>query len=173
MTSIRLLSLSCWLLVPLLLAPAARAEVLYKCTGEKGEVSIQSEPCPKGMTQVWKRDATPDPSPGPEELAARAALAEAEALRAAEAARAAEEARRVEQAQAEEQARLRAAEAAGQVPVRKSDCTIAHDFQDAALALDWLDLTQSQRERIRSWVIAQCRDPDAPVADEPLVSAAG
>ena len=171
MTPLRLLTLSSWLLLPMLLAPAARAEALYKCTGEKGAVSIQSDPCPKGMTQVWKRDATPDPAPTPEELAARAALAEAEALRAAEQARAAEAARLAREAEAAEQARLRAAEAAGQVPVRKSDCTIAHDFQDAALALDWLDLTQTQRERIRSWVIAQCRDPDAPVAEAPALPA--
>ena len=42
-------------LAALCLAPAARAEALYRCEDGKGAVSIQSEPCPKGMTQVWKR----------------------------------------------------------------------------------------------------------------------
>jgi C4-dicarboxylate-specific signal transduction histidine kinase len=156
-------------LVPVLLlaafAPPAAAESLYKCTGPTGEVSIQSEPCPKGSTQVWKREATPDPAPSPEELAARAALAEAEAQRAAELARQAEEERRAEEARRAAEAQRRADEAAGKPPGRTSDCTKAHDFNDAALAKDWLELSDYQKRRLRDWVIEACRDPDAPVAD--------
>lgn len=156
-------------LAPVLLlaafAPPAAAESLFKCTGPNGEVSIQSEPCPKGSTQVWKREATPDPGPSPEELAARAALAEAEALRAAELARQAEETRRAEAARRAAEAQRRADEAAGKPPERTSDCTKAHDFNDAALAKDWLELSDFQKRRLRDWVIEACRDPDAPVAD--------
>lgn len=153
------------LIALLLAAPGLRAEALYKCTDPKGAVSIQSDACPKGSTQVWKREATPDPGPTSEELAARAALAQAEADRAAEAARLAEAQRLAWQARRDEEARLRAAEAAAGPAPRKSECTLAHDFSDAAAAKPWLELTQAQRERIQRWVIEQCRDPEAPVAD--------
>lgn len=148
-----------------LLSPAVQAEALYKCTGPQGAVSIQSDPCPKGSTQVWKRDATPDPGPTPEELAARAALAEAEAQRAAEQARLAEEARLADQARRDAEAQRLADEAAGRPPERKSECTQAHDFNDAALAKPWLELSEYQKRRLKEWVIEQCRDPDAPVAE--------
>lgn len=153
------------LLVLALAAPAAHAESLYKCTDAAGAVSIQSDPCPKGSTQVWKRDSTPDPGPTPEQLAARAAMAEAEAQRAAEVARQAEAARLAEAAEREAEAKRRADEAAGRTPERKSDCTIAHDFADAAAAKPWLQLSSVQESRLREWVIEQCRDPDAPVAE--------
>ena len=74
-------------LAALCLAPPARAEALYRCEDGKGAVSIQSEPCPKGMTQVWKRETAPDPEPTPEARAAQAAAAEAEVQRQEEAAR--------------------------------------------------------------------------------------
>lgn len=143
-----LLCLSC------LAAPAA-AESLYRCEGEKGEVSIQSDPCPRGMRQVWKREVTPDPEPSPEELAARAAAR-------AEAERAAEEARRAAREQAEAEARERE----HRQEVRKSECRLAHEFQDRAASLDdVLLLNEAQRQRLRDWVIETCRDPDAPRAD--------
>jgi hypothetical protein len=150
------------LLTALLLAsPLAGAEALYKCTDPKGAVSIQSEPCAKGSTQVWKREATPDPAPSPEELAARAALAQAEAERIAETARLAEQRRLAAQARIDEDKRLREAVAnAVTPPPRKSECTKAHDFNDLARQLAWLELTQLQRERMQRWVIEQCRDPD-------------
>ncbi len=146
-------------------ASPAAAESLYKCTSEQGAVSIQSDPCPKGSTEVWKREATPDPLPSAEELAARAALAEAEAQRAAEAARQAEQARLDAEARRAAEAKRRADEAAGRPPERSSDCTQAHDFNDAALAKEWLELSENQKRRLKDWVIEQCRDPDAPVAD--------
>jgi hypothetical protein len=152
-------------LAVLLCPPGARAESLYKCTGEKGAVSIQSEPCPKGMTQVWKRDTAPDPEPTPEERAAQAAAAEAEAVRAAEAARLANLEQLAERLARQDQAREAAASAPAPAPATKSECTLAHDFQDATKDMPWLELTQTQRERIRSWVIRTCRDPDGPVRD--------
>lgn len=154
-----------FVLLALLLAPAVQAESLYKCEGEKGAVSIQSEPCPKGMTQVWKRDTAPDPEPTPEQQAAQAAAAEAEAARAAEAARLANLERLAERLEREEQARREATAAPAERPPTKSECTLAHEFQDATQGMPWLELTQTQRERIRSWVIRTCRDPDGPVRD--------
>lgn len=150
------------LLAALLVAsPLAAAEALYKCSDAKGAVSIQSEPCAKGSTQVWKREATPDPAPSPEELAARAALAQAEAERIAETARLAEERRLAAQARIDEDKRLREAVAnAVTPPPRKSECTKAHDFNDLAQQLAWLELSQLQRERMQRWVVEQCRDPD-------------
>jgi len=154
------------LLALVLAAPAARADALYKCTDAAGAVSIQSSPCPRGSTQVWKREATPDPEPTPEQLAARAALAEAEAQRAAELAREAEAARLAKEAEAAAEAKRLADEAAGIRPERKSECTLAHDFADAVAAKPWLELGDFQQRRLREWVIEQCRDPDAPVAEE-------
>lgn len=145
----------------LVASPLAAAEALYKCTDAKGFVSIQSEPCAKGSTQVWKREATPDPAPSPEEMAARAALAQAEAERIAETARLAEERRLAAQARIDEDKRLREAVAdAVAPPPRKSECTKAHDFNDLAQQLAWLELTQLQRERMQRWVVEQCRDPE-------------
>lgn len=151
------------------------AESLYKCDA-KGAVTIQSDPCPSGSTQVWQRDATPDPGPSAEVISARAALASAEAERLAESARLAEQERIKELLRRDDEARRRADEAAGNVrPERKSDCTLAHDFSDAANAKDWLMLSQSQRDRIREWVIEQCRDPrgnpiDPPKEEAPAVN---
>ncbi|WP_295362948.1 hypothetical protein [Arenimonas sp.] len=140
------------------LAGPVAAESLYKCEGPGGAVSIQSSPCPAGSTQVWKRDATPEPGPSVEELAARAALAEAEARRAAEEARAAEQARLAEVERREQLARQREAESRGERPPTKSACTQAHDFSDAALAKDFLRLTETQKADLRAWVVAQCAD---------------
>ena len=145
----------------MVVSPMAGAEALYKCTDAKGSVSIQSEACSKGSTQVWKREATPDPAPSPEALAARAALAEAEAARIADATRLAQDRRMAAQARIDEDKRLREAVAdAVTPPPRKSECTKAHDFNDLARQLAWLELTQLQRERMQRWVIEQCRDPE-------------
>lgn len=132
-------------------APAA-AESLYKCTDKDGAVSILSVPCPAGSTQVWKRDATPEAGPSVEELAARAALAEAEARRAAEEARLAE----AEQQRLAAEAKSLAEQEAGKQARLKSDCTKAHEFSEAALEKDWLRLTEAQQAELRNWVVAQC-----------------
>lgn len=47
----------------LLMAPAAYAGMLYKCSSVKGEMTIQSDPCPTGSTEIWKRDSTPAAQP--------------------------------------------------------------------------------------------------------------
>ncbi len=160
------LSSSC-LLVLLLLAPvsAPRAEAtLYRCESPTTGTSIQSDPCPKGSTEVWRRAATPEPTPTPEELAARAAAAQAEADRIAAEARLAEEARQA--AAAARQAELARQAAAGSEPApTRSECTKAHEFNDAALAKPWLRLSDAQKLELKNWVIEQCRDPGVPVED--------
>lgn len=140
----------------LALAAPAAAEFLYKCTDKDGAVSILSVPCPAGSTQVWKRDATPEPGPSAEELEARAALAAAEAQRMAEAARLAESERLAQQQRLDAQARALAEETAGTRPRIKSECTKAHEFSEAALEKEWLRLTVSQQAELRNWVVAQC-----------------
>lgn len=144
-----------------LAASPARAEELYKCTDEKGAVAIQSDPCPKGSTQVWKREVVREPEPSPEELAARAELARAEAERAANQARLAELERQDAQARRADAARA----AAGDATRRKSECRLAHEFNDQALAFPRLQLTERQKAVLKEWVVEQCRDPDAPQAD--------
>ncbi len=52
-----------FLLAPLIVTPAAEAGMLYKCSTPKGAVTIQSDPCPTGSTEVWKRDSAPAPQP--------------------------------------------------------------------------------------------------------------
>ena len=51
----------CSLVLLLITAPVAQAGMLYKCATSKGEVTIQSDPCPAGSTEVWKRDSAPAP----------------------------------------------------------------------------------------------------------------
>lgn len=162
------------LLLPVALALQAApvaAESLYKCDAG-GAITIQSEPCPRGATQVWQRETTPEPGPSAEELAARAALAAAEAERDAEQARLARQARIEELLLRDEEARARAADPAGARPERKSECTLAHEFADAANAKEWLSLSETQRARLRNWVIDQCRDPIGNPTETPAPPAA-
>jgi hypothetical protein len=160
------------ILLLLVLSPLAAAESLYKCDAN-GAITIQSDPCPSGSTEVWRRDATPEAGPSAEELAARAALAAAEAQRLAESARLAEQQRIAELLRRDDEIRLRAAEASGSGsdsvrPERKSECTQAHEFSDAAHAKEWLNLSQTQRDRLRSWVIEQCKDPRGRPVEGPV-----
>jgi len=57
----------------LILAPAVHAGVLYKCSDPKGAVTIQSDPCPKGATEVWKRDSAPAPQQTLQQVVANSA----------------------------------------------------------------------------------------------------
>lgn len=51
-------------------APAASG-LLYKCVGADGVPSYQSQPCGPEARSEWVREATPEPSPTPAQLAAR------------------------------------------------------------------------------------------------------
>lgn len=43
--------------------PDASAGVLYKCVGPKGQVAVQSDPCPTGHKTQWVKGYTPDRAP--------------------------------------------------------------------------------------------------------------
>lgn len=145
------------LLLSLLAIGDASAETLYKCQSASGETSVQSKPCPKGSTQVWRRDASPDPQPTPEQL---------------------------QQAEARRQQDTQNAKAlsviAGTAPVEakpappppppkpepvaaddnrpKGPCRRAHEFADAIRANDsWLEMRDDQLFRLDAWVAEQCR----------------
>lgn len=53
-------------------APVAQAGVLYKCSDSKGAVTIQSDPCPAGTKQIWKRDSTPAAQPTSQQVVGNA-----------------------------------------------------------------------------------------------------
>lgn len=146
------------LLCSLFAAGDAAAETLYKCMSANGETSLQSKPCPKGSTQVWRRDATPDPEP------TSAQLEQAEARRL-------EEARNAKAL----------SEIAGTAPQQpkptppppppkppepvsaddarpKGPCRRAHEFADAIRANNaWLEMRDDQLYRLDGWVADQCR----------------
>lgn len=133
---------------------------LYKCIDAKGAVSILSEHCPAGTTQVWKRGAAPDPAPSPEQEAA----AQARRLKDAEDARALSEMAGTTRkapvpapAPAPVAAPVASAPAAGPPP--KSDCRKAHELADAIGGLEWLALREDQLRRLGDWVVRQCADP--------------
>jgi len=52
-----------FLLASLIVAPTVDAGMLYKCSTPKGAITIQSDPCPAGSTEIWKRDSAPAPQP--------------------------------------------------------------------------------------------------------------
>jgi len=64
-------------LLLLILAPAVHAGILYKCSDPKGAVTIQSDPCPAGSTEVWKRDSAPAPQQTLQQVVANSAAQKA------------------------------------------------------------------------------------------------
>jgi len=58
------------LIALLAVAPAVHAGMLYKCSSAKGAVTIQSDPCPTGSTEIWKRDSAPAPQPSLQQVVA-------------------------------------------------------------------------------------------------------
>jgi hypothetical protein len=151
----------------LLVAPGAFAasNLLYKCVTAAGVTSIQSVPCPKGSTEAWHRDATPEPPPTPEQVA----QAEEKLRRDRREVRELSEIvdKRVKaslepnspEAQADpgESASARAAAAAEQASV--DACQNAQAFAGAVREKAWLGLTEDQTRRLYTWVAEQCKVP--------------
>ena len=146
------------LMLSLLATGGAAAETLYKCQSANGETSVQSKPCPKGSTQVWRRDATPDPVPTPEQLQAA-------------------EQRRQQDTQNAKALSVIAGTAPPEAepappppppkppePVAddnrpKGPCRRAHEFADAIRANNaWLEMRDDQLFRLDGWVAEQCRE---------------
>ena len=146
------------------LAPgSALAQSLYRCVTPAGAVSIQSDPCPAGSTQVWKRDATPEPERTPEQLAAIAA----QQARIEQDARALSRMAGTAHAPLEPTPAPVAAPVATPAPVVAPEpapptgpCRSAHEFATTARGHTWLELSDAQRYRMDEWVAQQCRDPE-------------
>jgi Domain of unknown function (DUF4124) len=140
-----------------LASPAAHAATLYKCVGASGLESIQSDPCRKGETQLWKRDATPEAPLSPEQAAALQARRDRESADA----RAMSEVAGTSRAPAPVVAPPPPAPpvVAPVAETPKGPCRRAHEFSVQVRSNDWLDMRDDQLRRLDSWVAEQCRDP--------------
>lgn len=144
--------LLCWLAT----SASVQAADLYKCTDKGGQVSIQSEPCPKDWTQVWKRDAAPELPPSAEQVQALEQRRQREREETAALARLAGTA----PVAAKPKAKPKPPEAEAAKPaVPDNACRQAHAFADAARAKEFLELSNYQLSRLSEWVAEQCRDP--------------
>lgn len=143
---------------------AANKNLLYKCVDAAGVVSIQSEACPKGSTQAWKRDATPEPALTPEQ----AAQIEAKTRRDQQTVR--------EQLEIVDRKLQPPAPAAAPEPAAKAadepasapgepakelggvdPCEAAQQFAGSVREKSWLALTEEQTRNLYSWVAEQCK----------------
>ncbi len=140
-------------------SPGVQAATLYKCVSAGGLDSIQSDPCPKGATQVWKRDATPDPPPTPEQAAALQARRDRESADARLMSQVAGTSRIVAPAPAPPPPPPPVA-AAPLVDAPKGPCRRASEFAADLRAKDWLEMRDDQLRRLSDWVATQCRDPE-------------
>ena len=139
-------------------AGAQKAE-LFKCEDPAGVISIQSDPCAKGSTQVWRRDATPEAAPSAEQAA------EAQARR---------ERQQREVRQLSETVKSQLAESTGTAPAPPAEpepaaatapaapppvdpCVAAADFAAQLRAKVWLELSEEQLRRLYGWVNEQCK----------------
>jgi len=155
-------------------AAAEETKVLHKCVDGKGVTSIQANPCAKGSTEVWKRDAQTEP---------KQTQAEIDAARAREA----RNQQAVVQQSAELQQRLQpqakpatsppnspppgsqvAGNGSQMIPLSSEDppqpqaiainnCQAAQAFATSVREKTWIGLTDDQMKRIYGWVADQCR----------------
>lgn len=161
------------LVVPMAMAAAsAWAGDLYKCTDRAGQVSIQSQPCPKDATQDWKRDAAPELPPSEAQQKALQERREREASEARQLAKMAGTAKSdqpdsdtseqggPEQGEREQDKPESDKHASPVAEPPPNDCRKAHQFADAVRAREFLELSNYQLSRLSEWVAGQCRDPD-------------
>lgn len=130
---------------------------LYRCLGADGNESIQSEPCPKGSKQVWKRDATPQADLTPEQIATLQARRDREAADARALARTAGTLRETPPVAAPPPPVAAPVVETPESP--KGPCRRAHEFADAVRAKDWLEMRDDQLRRMDDWVAGQCQPP--------------
>ena len=131
---------------------AADKSALFKCVDPTGVTSIQSEPCPKGSTQAWRRDASPERPPTPDQ----AAQAEAKRLRDQQTVRELSEIveRRSRPAPPEPVLEEKPKVEAAKPPTA---CEAAQEFSASVRDKQWLALTDEQMQRIFRWVTEQCK----------------
>jgi len=149
-------AIAAWLAASVCLLPdvAAAAEkgALFKCVDPAGVTSIQSEACAKGSTQVWRRDATPEPPPTPE----KAAQAEAKRLRDQQTVR---ELSEIVERRSRPQPPEPVVEDKPKAEEAKAltACESAQEFSSSVRDKQWLALTDEQMQRIYRWVAEQCK----------------
>lgn len=135
----------------------AQAADLYKCTDPGGQISIQSQPCPKDWTQVWKRDAAPELPP----TEAQQQALEQRRLREAEDAAALSKLAGTTKERKPRAKPKQPQEETPEAPALPAHaCRQAHQFADAARAKEFLELSNYQLSRLSEWVAEQCRDPE-------------
>jgi hypothetical protein len=138
-------------------AQAADKAELFKCVDVAGATSIQSEPCPKGSTQVWRRAADAEPAPTAEQAA------QAQARRARD-----EQAVRDLSAEVERKLRPQPPKADAEpadapvssepaTPEGPDRCERAQDFSRELRDKPWLGLGEDQTRRLHAWVAAECQ----------------
>ena len=136
---------------------ATASHSLYKCVDAKGVVSIQSNPCPAGSTQTWRRDAQHVPPLTPEQQD----IADV---------RRAKDQQRVRELSAIVDRKLRAATAPPPMQSARTaetsetpmdPCQSAQAFAGELRDKTWLGLTEEQIRRVYGWVSDQCKLPAA------------
>ena len=134
---------------------AADKPELFKCVDAAGATSIQSDPCPKGSTQVWRRAADAEPAPTAEQAAQAQARRERDEQAVRELSQEVERKLRPEPAKppAEEPAPAATGPASTAGPDR---CERAQDFSRELRDKPWLGLGEDQTRRLHPWVAAEC-----------------
>jgi len=147
------------LLLSLVVATPAWSSSLYRCVAADGAESIQSDPCPKGSKQVWKRDATPQTEPSPEQVAALKARREREAADAQALARTAGTLRDPAPPPPPVPVAPVATPVDAPAEAPKGPCRRAHELADAIRGKEWLEMRDDQLRRLDDWVAGQCQPP--------------
>lgn len=146
-----------WLLLATPAAAADKAE-LFKCVDAAGVTSIQSAPCAKGSTQVWRRDAAQEAPPTPEQAAQAQARRERDERAVRELSREVERKLKPVAPPPEERAPEPAAPKAGEPPADAPDrCAQAQEFAAQLREKEWLALSEDQVRRLYGWVATQCQ----------------
>lgn len=145
-----------WLLLAAPAAAADKAE-LFKCVDAAGVTSIQSAPCAKGSTQVWRRDATAEAPPTPEQAAQALARRERDERAVRELSREVE--RKLKPTPPSEQPApapevAQPGEGVADAPDR---CAQAQEFAAQLREKEWLALSEDQLRRLYGWVATQCQ----------------
>lgn len=146
----------CLLLCAGFIGPAQAAEknLLFKCQGADGAISIQSGPCAKGSTEVWRRDASAEPPPTPEQQA----QAEAKRQRDQQTVRElSAEVERKLKPKPEPEPPAAPEKKAGEAAVAPDRCAQAQDFAGQLRGKQWLELSEDQTRRVYAWVAEQCQ----------------
>lgn len=152
-----------WLLLATPVAAADKAE-LFKCVDAAGVTSIQSAPCAKGSTQVWRRDAVPEAPPTPEQAAQAQARRERDERAVRELSQEVERKLKPSPPPREERAAPEPEAAKpGDAPADAPDrCTQAQEFAAQLREKEWLALSEDQVRRLYGWVATQCQPVSSP-----------